>query len=128
MFRNSYHPVILTIMGLAVIGIGFRLFTNPGAFVTQILVTVGIVALILLLFKSFIMPRLMRRQASFAHQQGMHAYQGQPKKKKPISFSNKKKEKKKSINRPLVKRQSDVKLTVIEGKKNKQKKKSRALF
>jgi len=127
MFRHSYHPVVITLLSLAAIGIGVQLFTNPGAFITQILITVGIVALILLLITKVIMPRLMNRQASFSQQQYSNAKKSSSKKKQTISFSNKQKEKKKkNSSRPLIKRQSDVKLTVIEGKKNK--KKSRALF
>ncbi|WP_280768404.1 SA1362 family protein [Salipaludibacillus daqingensis] len=128
MFRQSYHPVVITLLSLAAIGIGVQLITNPAAFITQILVTIGIVALILIIIKNVVMPRLMRRQASFSQQRSMSAHRAAPKKKKTASFSNKQKEKKKHISRPLVKRQSDVKLTVIEGKKNKNKKKSRALF
>lgn len=126
MFRHSYHPVVITILCLAALGIGVQLFTNPAAFITQILVTVGIVALILLLIKNVIMPRLMQQKTSFSQKQSVNVQKPSPKKKKTVSFSNKQKEKKKHNSRPLIKRQSDVKLTVIEGKKNK--KKNRALF
>lgn len=69
----------------------------------------------------------MGNQASFTQQRSQQIKQKQTQSRKPTaSFKKKQKEKKKSISRPLVKRQSDVKLTVIEGKKNK--KKSRALF
>lgn len=128
MFRRFFHPVVLTIIVFAAIGIGVALFSNPSAFFTQILVTIGIVALLLLLMKKFILPRLMGHQTPFPQQRGgVHAKKMQSKPRKPTaSFKKKQNEKKKSISRPLIKRQSDVKLTVIEGKKNK--KKSRALF
>ncbi|WP_416149542.1 SA1362 family protein [Salipaludibacillus sp. HK11] len=127
MFRHSYHPIVITLLSLAALGILVQLFTSPGAFITQILVTIGIVAVILLLMKKFILPRLMRSQSSFPQRQASFQQNQSQKKKKPISFSSKQKEKKKkNVSRPLIKRQSDVKLTVIEGKKNK--KKSRALF
>lgn len=126
MFRRSFHPIVLVIIGFAIFGIGMQLFTNPSAFLTQMLVTVGIVALLLLAMKKFIMPRLMGNQSSFTQQRGMYAKQTPQTRKPTASFKKKQKEKKRSISRPLVKRQSDVKLTVIEGKKNK--KKSRALF
>ncbi|RKL68758.1 hypothetical protein CR203_01545 [Salipaludibacillus neizhouensis] len=125
MFRRSFHPIILVIIGFAIFGIGMQLFTNPTQFFTQILVTVGIVAILLLVMKKFIIPRLMGNQASFTQQRSQQIKQTQSR-KPTASFKKKQKEKKKSISRPLVKRQSDVKLTVIEGKKNK--KKSRALF
>ncbi|UTR14473.1 hypothetical protein MM221_18230 [Salipaludibacillus sp. LMS25] len=126
MIRRSYHPIVLTIIGLAVLGVGVQMFTNTSAFFTQIFVTIGIVALLIFVIKTFIMPKLMHRQGGFGQAPGSFAKWQQPKKKKPVSFSSKKNEKRKAISRPLIKRQSDVKLTVIEGKKNK--KKSRALF
>ncbi|MCR6096684.1 hypothetical protein HXA31_05230 [Salipaludibacillus agaradhaerens] len=126
MFRRSYHPIVLTIIGLALLGIGVQMFTNTSAFFTQVFVTIGIVALLIFVIKTFIMPKLMRRHGGFGQAQGGSPQWQQTKKKKSSSFSTKKKENRKAISRPLIKRQSDVKLTVIEGKKNK--KKSRALF
>ncbi|MCD8508714.1 MAG: hypothetical protein LRY73_01615 [Bacillus sp. (in: Bacteria)] len=126
MLRHSYHPLILTIIGLAILGIGYRLVASPGAFFTQILVTIGIVAVLILVMRKFVLPRIMGSQAAYGQQQqGMYTQKSQPA-KRPTNFSSKAKEKKKRISRPLVKRQSNVKLTVIEGKKNK--KKNRALF
>lgn len=125
MLRHSYHPLILTIIGLAILGIGYRLVKSPGAFFTQILVTAGIVVLMIFVMKRFILPRIMRSQSPYGQEQGMYTQKSQPS-KRPAPFSSKKKDKKKRISRPLVKRQSNVKLTVIEGKKNK--KKNRALF
>jgi small-conductance mechanosensitive channel len=125
MFRRSYHPIVLTIIGLALLGIGVQMFTNTSAFFTQVFVTIGIVALLIFVIKTFIMPKLLRRQGGFGQAHGGSPQWQQTKKKKSASFSTKKKDKK-AISRPLIKRQSDVKLTVIEGKKNK--KKSRALF
>ncbi|MDQ0256269.1 hypothetical protein J2S74_003687 [Evansella vedderi] len=125
MLRHSYHPLILTIIGLAILGIGYNLVRSPGAFFTQILITAGIVVLLIFVMKKFILPRLMRSQAPYGQPQSMYTQKSQST-KRPATFSSKKKDKKKRISRPLVKRQSDVKLTVIEGKKNK--KKNRALF
>ncbi|ADU29958.1 SA1362 family protein [Evansella cellulosilytica] len=124
MLRNSFHPLTLTIIGLAIIGIGYRLVENPSAFFTMVLVAVGTATILIFVMKRFILPKLsgyqtaMRPQSAPSHK----SQHGQ----KPISFKSMKKEKKKRISRPLVKRQSNVKLTVIEGKKNK--KKNRALF
>lgn len=125
MLRHSYHPLIITIIGLAILGIGYRLVASPGAFFTQILVTIGIVAVLILVMKKFILPRVMGSQAAYGQQQSMYTQKSQPS-KRPTPFSSKAKDKKKKVSRPLVKRQSNVKLTVIEGKKNK--KKNRALF
>ena len=124
MLRHSFHPLVLTIIGLAVLGLGWRLVTSPGSFIMQILVTVGIVAIVLFLFRRFVMPKIIGDQNGYNSQQGAFTQKSQPG-KRPASMKNHKKEKKKS-SRPLMKRQSNVKLTVIEGKKNK--KKNRALF
>ncbi|MDG5788707.1 SA1362 family protein [Evansella sp. AB-P1] len=123
MLRHSYHPLVLAIIGLAILGIGIQLFNRPGAFITQILVTVGIVAILIFVMKTFILPRIMRNRSPFG--QAAHT-SNRPTAKRAVPFSNKKKDKKKTVSRPLIKRQSNVKLTVIEGKKNK--KKNRALF
>ena len=133
-------PILVIILSLALLGIGVQLFTSPGAFFTSILITIGIATLLILLVTRVIMPRMMGGQSGGAYQQAVkqskrvHSpQQATAKKTTPVgkkntvSFSKKKQEKKRhSSNRPLVRKPSDVKLTVIEGKKNK--KKSRALF
>lgn len=144
MNRRKLHPVLWIVIGLAVLGIGASLFQDPSGFITSIFVTVGIITIFILLFRKFIQPRLMQRQSGF--QVPVKNGRPQPKAKtkpQPASqtrFKTKTKSKarrsaaplktvkqEKSRPKPLVKRQSDVKLTVIEGKKNP-KKKSRALF
>src|SRR5690554_4152420 len=125
MQRKSYHPLVLTIIGLAIVGLGYQLVVSPGAFISRILITIGIIAVLFFVVTRFVMPRIMRNNGMYVRA----AKSSQAKKqapKQPISFKKAKKEKRKRISRPLVKRQSNVKLTVIEGKKNK--KKSRALF
>lgn len=132
-------PVLVIILSLALLGIGVQLFTSPGAFFTSILITIGIATLLILLITRVIMPRMMGGQSGGAYQRAVkqskrvHSPQqatakktSTAAKKNTVSFSKKKQEKKRHSNRPLVRRPSDVKLTVIEGKKNK--KKSRALF
>ncbi|UCZ54592.1 hypothetical protein LGQ02_07520 [Bacillus shivajii] len=126
MFRYSYHPIVLTVLILAVLGLGYLLFTEPGAFIMRVLMMIGVAAVIYFLFKTFIMPKMMNNQAPYAQQQRTYSTKGAQPTRTPASFQKKKKDKKNRISRPLVKKQSDVKLTVIEGKKNK--KKNRALF
>ncbi|WP_096188456.1 SA1362 family protein [Evansella halocellulosilytica] len=127
MFRYSYHPVVLTVIILAVLGLGYLIFTEPVAFIMRILMMIGFAAVLFFLFKTFIMPRMMRNQTPYTQQKGRYTQKtSHSKHSSPVPFPKKKKEKKKRNSRPLVKRQSDVKLTVIEGKKNK--KKNRALF
>lgn len=122
MQRNSIHPLILTIIGLAIIGLGYRLIVSPGAFITQVLVTVGLVTILVLVLSKFIMPRIMGNRTNYSQSKYQKAARKQ---QQPIPFKPKS-DKKKRSSRPLVKRQSNVRLTVIEGKKNK--KKNRALF
>ncbi|AOM82661.1 SA1362 family protein [Salisediminibacterium beveridgei] len=137
MSRLLKNPVIMVVMALALLGIGVQLITSPGAFFTSILITIGIATLLILLFRNVIMPRMMGAQNGSAYQKAVkqskqvHAPQQTVKKptsnpKNTTSFSKKKQEQKRSSNRPTSRKSSNVKLTVIEGKKNK--KKSRALF
>ncbi|WP_078597086.1 SA1362 family protein [Evansella clarkii] len=125
MLRHSLHPLVLTILGLAVLGLAVRLFTSPGSLLMQILVTVGIVAILLFVFRRFVMPKIMGEQAAYSPQQSAQVHKANAR-KKYAGAKSQKPDKKKRVSRPLVKRQSNVKLTVIEGKKNK--KKNRALF
>lgn len=133
---KKFHPVLWTVVALAVLGIGTSLFQDPSGFITSIFVTVGIITIFILLFRRFIQPRLMQRQSGFQ----VPVKNGKPKPKAAAQTRSKTKSKarrsavplktvkqEKHRPKPLVKRQSDVKLTVIEGKKNP-KKKSRALF
>ncbi len=132
MLRQSFHPLLLVIFALAFLGIGVNLFSDPGGFFVRILVMVGVATLLYLLFKNFIMPRMMNSGYSQQYQgQGASARKASAGQKKNVfSTKNQKKAKqaKRKNSRPLIKRHSDVQLRVIEGKKNKSKKKNRALF
>ncbi|CAM3800914.1 hypothetical protein [Alkalicoccus chagannorensis] len=131
MTSRKLHPVLIVVLGLAAVGILFSLVQNPVGFITGIFVTIGVVTLLLLLFRKFIQPKLMQRQSGFE----VPVKNGRPqpqkqKQRKPARRTNtqlKPVKQEKKAPKPLVKKQSDVKLTVIEGKKN-MKKKSRALF
>ncbi|GEL06915.1 SA1362 family protein [Salisediminibacterium halotolerans] len=134
--RIFRSPLLIILLSLAFLGIGVQLFTSPGAFFTSLFVTIGVITVLILLFRTFIMPRLMNRQgggvpkqykaAAKATQHKAQANTGTAPKKKPVAAVKKPKqsEKKKPAAKPLVKRSPEVQLTVIEGKKNK--KKSRA--
>ena len=123
MTRYSIHPLILCVLGLAVIGFFFRLVTEPGALLAQLLFIAVFAAIILFLVKKFLVPRLGGGV--------QYSSQAAPPVQRRSSQSNvvphkKKKDVKKFPSRPLVKKRTEVNLTVIEGKKNK--KKNRALF
>ncbi|SDN40884.1 SA1362 family protein [Alkalicoccus daliensis] len=134
MSKVKSHLLLLVIIGLAVLGIGTSLFQDPTGFITSIFVTIGILTLFILVFRRFIQPKLMQRQSGFQvpvkNGRPVTSTQAKTKPKPKTRRSTtqlKTVKQEKSRAKPLVKRQSDVKLTVIEGKKNT-KKKSRALF
>ncbi|RXI99501.1 hypothetical protein DS745_14885 [Anaerobacillus alkaliphilus] len=124
MTRYSFHPLILCVLGLSIIGLFYRLYTEPVALFQQALFMVVFVAIIFFLVKRFLAPKFSSG----------NYYSSQPQTKRmtykasPSSnvIPHKKKKDVKKFNRPLVKKRTDVTLTVIEGKKNK--KKNRALF
>jgi hypothetical protein len=124
MTRHSFHPLILCVLGLSIIGLFYRLYTEPGILIQQALFMIVFVAIIFFLAKKFLAHKLSSGN--------YYSSQPQPKRAnyKASSKSNviphKKKKESKKFSRPLVKKRTDVTLTVIEGKKNK--KKNRALF
>ncbi|WP_096201214.1 SA1362 family protein [Bacillus sp. FJAT-45350] len=118
MSRQFFHPLVMVIIGLAVLGFVYRLVTNPLGLFTQIILYAAIAFGIFLLYKHFISKRM-----------GMQSTSHRPNtnKTKPsnvVPHKRKTNDKKASV-RPL-KRRPDHNLTVIEGKKSK--KKNRALF
>jgi hypothetical protein len=133
---KSLPPVLLVVIGLAVLGIGGHLIQDPGGFIRNIFVTIGVVTLLILVFRRYIQPRLMQRQSGFQvpvkngrpepAASPAHRSKSRPKPRRGNTALKTVKHEKRGA-RPLIKKQSDVKLTVIEGKKNT-KKKSRALF
>ncbi|NJP37643.1 SA1362 family protein [Alkalicoccus luteus] len=132
MKSRRIHPLVVIVLAFAALGIGVSLFSDPAGFITSIFVTIGIVTLLILLFKKFLQPKLMQRQSGFQvpvkNGRPVVKQQQKPKPKSRrshVPLKTVKQEKRHP--KPLLKRQSEVKLTVIEGKKNP-KKKSRALF
>lgn len=125
MQRKSYHPLVVTIIGLAILGLGYQLITSPGAFITRMLMMVGVVVVLFFLVTRFIMPRIAGNVSSHGQTDKKYAQaqRAQQKARKRTATPHQKSEmkSKKRTSRPLVKRQPDVKLTVIEGKKNKRK-------
>ncbi|MFN7251161.1 MAG: SA1362 family protein [Anaerobacillus sp.] len=124
MTRYSFHPLILCVLGLSIIGLLYRLYTEPVALIQQALFMILFAGIIFFLVKRFLAHKLSSGN--------YYSSQPQPRKMnyKASAKSNivphKKKKETKKFSRPLVKKRTDVTLTVIEGKKNK--KKNRALF
>ncbi|QKS70947.1 hypothetical protein FLK61_29945 [Paenalkalicoccus suaedae] len=123
MKKKSWGPVVVVILGFALLGIA----NNPWSFITSIFLAIGFIAILYFVFTKFLQPRMMGGRDQAPYRAAVAAQKQPPTKKKPTSLKAKQKERKKnSQSKPIMRRQSDVKLTVIEGKKNK--KKSRALF
>lgn len=124
MTRYSFHPLILCVLGLSIIGLFYRLYTEPVALFQQALFMIVFVAIIFFLVKKFLAHKFSSGN--------YYSSQPQPKKinykasAKSNVIPHKQKKDTKKFSRPLVKKRADVTLTVIEGKKNK--KKNRALF
>ncbi|OIJ20292.1 hypothetical protein BKP45_09510 [Anaerobacillus alkalidiazotrophicus] len=125
MTRYSFHPLILCVLGLSIVGLFHRLYKDPVELFSQLLFMVVFASIIFFLVKKF-----LAHKHSNSTNYGSH--QPQPKRmnfktsngSKVAPHKNKKDTKK--ISRPLVKKRTEVNLTVIEGKKSK--KKNRALF
>lgn len=125
MTRYSFHPLILSVLGLSIIGLFYRLYTDPIGLLSQILFTVVFVAIIFFLMKKFLAHKFGSGTNNSSQYQ-----QAKKKNSRRTAVSNvvphKKKKDSKKVARPLIKKRTEVNLTVIEGKKTK--KKNRALF
>lgn len=124
MTRYSFHPLILCVLGLSIIGLFHRMYTDPIGLISQLLFMVVFAAILFFLFKKFMARKLGIGPKYSSHQPQLK------KNSKASTNSNviphRKKKETKKFSRPLVKKRTEVNLTVIEGKKNK--KKNRALF
>ncbi|SDH50617.1 hypothetical protein SAMN05192534_106131 [Alteribacillus persepolensis] len=133
MSRLSANPFLILIFGLAALGFGYQLITNPLGLLTYLAVGAAVAVGMYFLFTKVILKRMAMSQYRQSARPG-------PSPKKP-SFQNKNlntkanKHKpqrsrqsplKKRTSRPIAKKRTDHNLTVIEGKKNR--KKNRALF
>lgn len=116
MNRRSFYPFIFIIIGLATFGLFFELFTNTSAFLSRLFITALTFVLVVYLFKKF----FGRRYGSPNRSQRL-----KPKRIK-YSKSTQRKTQNAKASRPILRKRSQVNLTVIEGRKNK--KKNRAHF
>ncbi|MBU8907715.1 SA1362 family protein [Desertibacillus haloalkaliphilus] len=124
MSRQPFHPLVLLIIGLAVVGLLYRLYTDPVGLFVQALIFVGIAAGLFFLFKRF----MAKKYGMQAPQRQQRSQRANPFKKNNVVPHKRKATAKKTPTRPLNKRKNEHNLKVIEGKKNKSKKKNRALF
>ncbi|SFL68050.1 tripartite tricarboxylate transporter TctB family protein [Salibacterium qingdaonense] len=129
MSRFPVNPFLLVIFGLAVIGLGYQLVTDPIGFLTYILVGTAVAAGLYLLFTRVLMKRSPVNQfqktgdSKTANSRDAASYK---KYQKAVKQQNKNKSSQKGSPRASGKRRKDHNLTVIEGRKNR--KKNRALF
>ncbi|MFD2704299.1 SA1362 family protein [Salibacterium lacus] len=129
MSRFPVNPFLLVIFGLAVIGLGYQLVTDPFGFLMYILVGTAVAAGLYLLFTRVLMKRSSVNQ--FQKTAGPKAGSGRDaasykKYQKAVKQQNKNKSSQKGSPRTAGRRRKDHNLTVIEGRKNR--KKNRALF
>ena len=120
MKRPGFY-IMMSLIALAVLGLGYKLFTNPTGLLTSIVIGIVVFSIIFFLFKragsspdqrSY--NKAVKQSKKYRHQKGT----GIPAKKTNVihylQAQTKQKPKK-------AKRKSDVHLTVIEGKKGKKK-------
>ncbi|WP_017726995.1 SA1362 family protein [Halalkalibacterium ligniniphilum] len=131
--RQAFHPLILTIFGLAILGLISSLITDPVGLLTQVVTVVAIAALLFFLFQRFMAQRNggrvggSQRPSSAQLRKAKRTSTAAKVEKRPTSLPAKLKQaKKQTLKKPSKKRREGSHLTVIEGKKNK--KKNRALF
>lgn len=115
MNRHSFYPIVIFVIGLAMFGLFYELITNTTAFLSTLFYTALTIALIIYLFKRFL-----------SNKYGAQYYRQKPKRVKYSKPQAKSTHSKTKNSRPLVRKRSEVNLTVIEGKKSK--KKNRAHF
>ncbi|MED4080208.1 SA1362 family protein [Halalkalibacterium halodurans] len=135
--HRTFHPLVLLVIGLAIVGFVTMLFTNPLGLLRQLIMVAVIAAIIYFVFRWIV----SRRYGSPVKGQGANRpTAAQIRKAKRTSTVQKQKEGKsfgmfsdrtpsstKRKKSPALKRRDEnPHLTVIEGKKNK--KKNRALF
>ncbi|MDQ0481697.1 SA1362 family protein [Guptibacillus hwajinpoensis] len=129
MSRRVVQPLIYMVIGLAILGFIWKLFTDPMGLFTQLLITAVIAALFIFLVRKFMTKRMGKQSTSYqkaAKQSSkMQKKKSAPRRNAPhlrVIPSKRLMPKKRSL-------QDDKKqnpFTVIEGRKGK--KKNRALF
>lgn len=125
MTRYSFHPLILCVLCLSIIGLFYRLYTEPIVVMSEVLFMIAFVAIIFFLMKKFSAHKFgASTKYSSPYQQAKRKNSRRTAESNVVPHKKKKDSKK--VTRPLIKKRTEVNLTVIEGKKNK--KKNRALF
>lgn len=116
--------MIPSIILLALIGLGFQLYTNPGRFFTNILIGVGVITIVVLIVQWFMRKRYTH--PGLTQVQINNIQQSTKRNDKPIHAY---KSPRRNRQRRIRSRRAPH-LTVIEGNKGKgkTKKKNRALF
>lgn len=137
-FMKYFVPVIIA---LAILGLSFELVTNPFGLFSNILMTIGFIALFFLIFKWVMAKRSgsslfssqsgptraqLKKAKETSRRQTTKSTSPFTRKQSLMKRKDEKTRAKKKSTSPLSKKRREHNLTVIEGKKAK--KKNRALF
>ncbi|MFD2625848.1 hypothetical protein [Salibacterium salarium] len=130
MSRFPVNPFMIIIVGLAILGLGFQILTNPLGLLTYLFVGTAVAVGVYFLFTRVILKRLSMNQfQGSAGPRPTNSKADSPQKKYQRAAKQQQSKNKTQKKRPAKvasKRRKDHNLTVIEGKKNR--KKNRALF
>ncbi|MFB4164586.1 SA1362 family protein [Alteribacillus sp. JSM 102045] len=126
MSRLPANPFIIIVFGLAALGLGYQLVTDPLGLITYLVVGAAVAVGLYFLFTRVILKRMSMSQYQSAARPKSAARNLNKKHYKAAKSPQAKKSSKKRPSRAINKRRNDHNLTVIEGKKNR--KKNRALF
>lgn len=128
MFRHKFSVWIYILLGIAIIGLGSKLLTNPTGFIMNILIIAGVGALIYGAIYFFIIRKRTTddlKKYKKAVKQSKKKYKNQQTKK--ASTANSIQKNQHVLKRKKIAKKTDAPhLRVIEGKK--QKRKDRATF
>ncbi|WP_428909089.1 SA1362 family protein [Niallia sp. Krafla_26] len=137
--NRTTNYIVYGVIGLAIIGLLSKLFSNPAGFFKGIAIIIGIAAVVFLLFKLLYKPSPAKREQQAFRKAAKRSAKRNQKDAKPqnrmMMKTQKKNQMKKKPNltsiksaRALKKKNARPQLTVIEGKKGKSKRKNRASF
>ncbi|MDX6153261.1 hypothetical protein [Marinococcus sp. PL1-022] len=114
------NPIATVVLGLAILGVGYRLVTDPLGLLLYLVIGAAIAVGLYFLFTRVIMKRAMMNQ----YQAGSNAASGRSgaaKGTQAKNFKQAQKQQKKKSAKNSSRRRNDANLKVIQGNKNRKK-------